>query len=229
MRALRVAHARGAIVVGLCLGAHVLAEAGLLAGRRATTHWEHAERFAQAFPEVQVEPDVLYVHDGNVLTSAGTAAGLDACLHLVRQWLGGERANALARRLVVPPHRAGGQAQFIQQAMPQARSGSRLSQLMDEVRESLHEPHSLESLARTANMSRRTLTRQFKALTGTSVNEWLLVERVRYAQRLLERGTFGIESVAEQAGFGSVESFRLQFRKRVGVSPSAWRQTFGPC
>lgn len=226
LRALRAAHLRGALIVGLCLGSHVLAEAGLLAGRKATTHWEYAPLFAQRFSDVQVEPDVLYVQDGRVLTSAGTAAGLDACLHLVRQQLGGERANQLARRLVIPPHREGGQAQYIQQPLPQAQTGTRLGRLMDEVRARLHEPHSLDSLAQEANLSRRTLTRQFKTLTGTSVQGWLLSERVQLAQRLLERGPLSIERVAEQAGFGSAESFRLHFRKSVGVSPSQWRRTF---
>ena len=226
LHALRSAHARGATIVGLCLGSHVLAEAGLLAGSRATTHWEYAPLFAQRFADIRVEPDVLYVQEGRVLTSAGTAAGLDACLHLVRQQLGGERANQLARRLVIPPHREGGQAQFIQQPMPKARTGTRLGRLMDEVRARLHEPHSLDSLAQEAGLSRRTLTRQFKALTGTSVQVWLLAERIQHAQRLLERGPLSIERVAEQTGFGSAESFRLQFRQSVGVSPSQWRKTF---
>lgn len=226
LRALRAAHARGALIVGLCLGSHVLAEAGLLAGGRATTHWEYAPLFAQRFTDVKVEADVLYVQEGRVLTSAGTAAGLDACLHLVRLQLGGERANQLARRLVIPPHREGGQSQYIQQPLPKARTGTRLGRLMDEVRARLHESHSLDSLAHEAGLSRRTLTRQFKALTGTSVQVWLLAERVQLAQRLLERGPLSIERVAEQAGFGSAESFRLQFRQSVGVSPSQWRKTF---
>ncbi len=226
LHALRTAHARGATILGLCLGSHVLAEAGLLAGGKATTHWEYAPLFAKRFADIRVEPDVLYVQEGRVLTSAGTAAGLDACLHLVRQQLGGERANQLARRLVIPPHREGGQAQFIQQPMPKARTGTRLGRLMDEVRARLHEPHSLDSLAKEAGLSRRTLTRQFKALTGTSVQVWLQAERIQHAQRLLERGSLSIERVAEQTGFGSAESFRLQFRQSVGVSPSQWRKTF---
>jgi transcriptional regulator GlxA family with amidase domain len=226
VRALRAAHARGAFIVGLCLGSHVLAEAGLLAGGRATTHWEYAPLFAQRFADVMVEPDVLYVQEGRVLTSAGTAAGLDACLHLVRQQLGGERTNQLARRLVIPPHREGGQSQYIQQPLPKARTGTRLGRLMDEVRARLHESHSLDSLAQEAGLSRRTLTRHFKALAGTSVQAWLLAERVQLAQRLLERGLLSIERVAEQTGFGSAESFRLQFRQSVGVSPSRWRKAF---
>ena len=226
LRALRAAHARGALIVGLCLGSHVLAEAGLLAGGRATTHWEYAPLFTQRFADIKVEPDVLYVQEGRILTSAGTAAGLDACLHLVRQQLGGERANQLARRLVIPPHREGGQAQFIQQPMPKARTGTRLGRLMDAVRARLHEQHSLDSLAQEAGLSRRTLTRQFKALTGSSVQAWLQAERVQFAQRLLEREPLSIERVAERSGFGSAEAFRLQFRQSVGVSPSQWRKTF---
>jgi transcriptional regulator GlxA family with amidase domain len=226
LRALRAAHARGAMIVGLCLGSHVLAEAGLLAGGRATTHWEYAPLFAQRFADVSVEADVLYVQEGRILTSAGTAAGLDACLHLVRQQLGSERANQLARRLVIPPHREGGQAQYIQQPLPKARSGTRVGRLMDEVGAQLHEPHSLDSLAEKAGLSRRTLTRQFKALTGTTVQVWLLAERVKLAQRLLECGALSIERVAEQTGFGSTEAFRLRFRQSVGVTPSQWRKTF---
>ena len=226
LRALRAAHERGALIVGLCLGSHVLAEAGLLMGRRATTHWEYAPSFAKRFPDVRVEPDVLYVQDGQVLTSAGPAAALDACLHLVRQKLGAACANRLARRLVIPPHREGGQAQYVQQPLPERRTGSRLGRLMDEVRARLHEPHTLDSLAHEVHLSRRTLTRQFKALTGTSVRAWLQGARVHLAQQLLEHGELAIEQVAEQAGFGSPESFRLQFRKTVGVSPSQWRRTF---
>lgn len=226
LRALRAAHARGAHIVGLCLGSHVLAEAGLLDGLRATTHWEYAARFAERFPAVRVEPDVLYVQQGRILTSAGTAAGLDACLHLLRQQLGAERANQVARRLVVPPHRDGGQAQFIRQPLPLRRGGSPLLRVMDGVRSRLQQPHSLDSLAAEAGLSRRSLTRQFKALTGTTVQAWLLSERLQLAQRLLEQTGSAIDQVAESAGFGSPESFRLHFRRAVGVSPTQWRRSF---
>ncbi|WP_326534742.1 GlxA family transcriptional regulator [Pseudorhodoferax sp.] len=226
LRALRAAHARGAFVVGLCLGSHVLAEAGLLDGLRATTHWEYAARFARRYPAVQVEPDVLYVEQGRILTSAGTAAGLDACLHLLRQRLGAERASQAARRLVIAPHRAGGQAQFIPQPLPARHGGSPLTQLMDSVRSRLQHTHSLDSLAAEARMSRRSLTRQFKAHTGTSVQAWLLAERVQLAQRLLEQTRQPMTQVAEAAGFGSPEAFRLHFRRVVGVPPMQWRRSF---
>jgi transcriptional regulator GlxA family with amidase domain len=229
LKALRDAHARGAQLVGLCLGAHVLAEAGVLHGRRATTHWEYARSFAQRFPTVDVDPDVLYVEDGNVLTSAGTAAGIDACLHLLRRRVGAAAANQVARRMVVSPHREGGQAQFVEQPLPRTAGGARLTRLIDSVRERLHEQHTLDSLAREASMSRRTFTRHFKALTGTSVQAWLLAERLAFSQRLLESTDQPIENVSGLAGFGSVISLRHHFRRVFGVSPSTWRRGFSGC
>ncbi|HMO48681.1 MAG TPA: helix-turn-helix domain-containing protein [Rubrivivax sp.] len=226
LRALREAHGRGAKIVGLCLGAHVLAEAGLLDGRRATTHWEYAAAFAERFPAVDVDAGVLYIEDGNVLTSAGTAAGIDACLYLLRQRLGAAQANRVARRMVVSPHRQGGQAQFIEQPLPDTAGGARLARLIDAVRERLHEPHTLDSLAAEARMSRRSFTRQFKALTGTTVQAWLLAERLALSQRLLERTAQPIDNVSALAGFGSVVSLRLHFRRAFGVSPTAWRRNF---
>jgi transcriptional regulator GlxA family with amidase domain len=226
LKALREAHKRGAQIVGLCLGAHVLAEAGLLDGRQATTHWEYAKAMADRYPTVDVDPQVLYVEDGSVMTSAGTAAGIDACLHLVRQRLGAEAANRLARRLVVPPHREGGQAQFIQQPLPRTVGGTRLSQLIDSVRARLDQPHSLDSLASEASMSRRTFTRQFKALTGATVQSWLLAERLALSQRLLEQTDQSVEHIAEMAGFGSVISLRHHFRQVLGVNPTTWRRSF---
>ena len=226
LKALREAHARGAQIVGLCFGAHVLAEAGLLDGHRATTHWEYAKAMAERFPAVDIDPDVLYVEDGNVLTSAGTAAGIDACLHLVRRRLGTQVANRLARRLVVPPHREGGQAQFIEQPLPSTAGGTRLAQLIDSVRGRLDQPHTLDSLAAAASMSRRSFTRHFKALTGTSVQSWLLAERLALSQRLLEQTDQSVERIAEMAGFGSVVSLRHHFRRGLGVNPTAWRRNF---
>jgi transcriptional regulator GlxA family with amidase domain len=226
LKALRDAHARGAQIVGLCLGAHVLAEAGLLDGRQATTHWEYASDMAERFPAVDVDPNVLYVEDRGMLTSAGTAAGIDACLHLVRRRLGTDAATRLARRLVVPPHREGGQAQFIEQPLPNTAGGSRLAHLIDAVRADLAQPHNLDSLAARASMSRRSFTRHFKALTGTTVQAWLLAERLALSQRLLERTDQSVERVAELAGFGSVVSLRHHFRRGLGVSPSTWRRSF---
>jgi transcriptional regulator GlxA family with amidase domain len=206
--ALRAAHARGAQLVGLCLGAFVLAAAGLLDGRPATTHWAWAADFARRFPKVKVDPQVLYVDDGDILTSAGTAAGLDCCLHVVRKLYGAESANYIARQLVVPPHRQGGQAQYVQQPMPQDLRGNRLAALLDLVNGTLDETHTLDSLAARAAMSRRTFTRHFKAATGTTVGAWLLAQRLARAQHLLESTDEPGESIARMAGFGSPASLR---------------------
>jgi transcriptional regulator GlxA family with amidase domain len=226
LRALCAAKAAGAHIVGLCLGAYVLAEAGLLDNRRATTHWEFAAHMAARFPAIRVEPDVLYIDDGGVMTSAGTAAGLDACLELVRQRVGATRASQAARRLVIPPHRAGGQAQFIAQPLPLTTGGHRLSQLIESVRTRLHEGHSLDSLAAEAHMSRRTFTRQFKSLTGSTVLKWLLTERLNFAQQLLERTDQSVERLAELAGFGSPEALRHHFRRAFHTAPADWRRSF---
>lgn len=220
------AHARGAQIVGLCYGTHVLARAGLLDGRRATTHWELADEIARRFPRVLMNPDVLYVEDGNLLTSAGTAASLDACLHVLRGRLGATVANRAARRLVVAPHREGGQAQFIEQPVPKAAADARLAQFLDSIRERLSEPHALDSLANQVSMSRRSFTRHFRALTGTTVKAWLLTERLARAQTLLESTDLSIEAIAQSTGFGSVTALRSHFRAAFAVSPSAWRSSF---
>ncbi len=226
LHALVAAQHRHARLIGLCLGAYVLAEAGLLDGRRATTHWAYAQDFARRYPRVELDADVLYVEDGNVMTSAGTAAGIDCCLHLVRQRHGAESANRVARRLVVPPHRQGGQAQFIEQPVPATARDSRLAGLLDRVREHLDQSHTLDSLAGQALMSRRTFSRRFHHLTGMTVGQWLLEQRLALVRRLLESGDQPIPVISALAGFGSVEAMRLHFRKACGVSPSAWRQTF---
>lgn len=226
LEALRRAHRRGAQIVGLCYGTHVLAAAGLLDGRRATTHWALADEIARRFPQVELDPRVLYVEDDNVLTSAGTAASLDACLHVLRQRLGATAANRAARSLVVAPHREGGQAQFIEQPLPKAAADTRLAVLLDAVRERLGHAHSLDSLAAEARMSRRSFTRHFRALTGTTVKAWLLGERLALAQRLLESSEHSVETIADAAGFGSVTALRQQFRDSFGVSPTSWRTSF---
>lgn len=226
LAALVAARDRGAQMVGLCLGAFVLAEAGLLAGRRATTHWAWAEQFAARYPDVQVDADVLYVEDGSLLTSAGTTAGIDCCLHLLRLQYGSEIANSVARRLVMPPHRQGGQAQYVEQPLPATARDSRLAGLLDWVRANLQQAHSLDSLAEKSLMSRRTFTRHFRQLTGATVGDWLLAERLALSQRLLESTEQPIEQVAALAGFGSPASLRHHFGRAFGVSPKAWRQTF---
>lgn len=226
LAALQAAHARGATVVGLCLGAYVLAQAGLLQGRAATTHWAYVEDFAKRYPAVRLNPDVLYLEDAGVVTSAGTAAGLDCCLHLLRQRFGTAAANAVARRLVVPPHRQGGQAQFVAHPLPADARDSRLGELLDWLRAHLDQPHSLDALAAKVLMSRRSFSRHFRQLTGMSLLDWLLAERLARCQHLLEASDLSVEAIAAQAGLGSPASLRAHFRRAFGLSPSAWRQAF---
>jgi len=224
--ALRQAHARGAQVVGLCLGAFVLGDAGLLNGRRATTHWACRELFAQRFPRADFLPDVLYVDDGNVITSAGTVAAVDCCLNLVRQRHGADVANRVARLLVTPPHRQGGQAQYIEQPVPSLPSENRLPGVLEWAREHLSEPLSLDVLADVACMSRRTFTRRFREATGMTFVKWLVAERVARAQQLLETTDLPIEQVATEVGFGSALSLRQHFAGQLHTSPSAYRRLF---
>ncbi|WP_231584865.1 helix-turn-helix domain-containing protein [Burkholderia sp. 9120] len=226
LAALRAAHARGAQLVGLCLGAFVLAAAGILDGRPASTHWACADDFARRYPRVRLDPDVLYVDDGNVLTSAGTAAGLDCCLHVLRKMCGAEVANYVARRLVVSPHRQGGQAQYVQQPIPPNVRGDRLSGLLDWVSGNLAAPHTLDTLAARALMSRRTFTRRFRLATGATVGAWLLAQRLARAQQLLESSDESVEAIATIAGFGSTASLRQHFAEAFRTSPSAWRREF---
>ncbi|MEU8377750.1 helix-turn-helix domain-containing protein [Streptosporangium sp. NPDC048865] len=223
--AVRAAHAAGARVVSLCTGAFVLAAAGLLNGKRATTHWAHTRALAARYPKVEVDPDVLYVDNGSVLTSAGKAAALDLCLHLVRLDHGSSIANAVARRLVVPPHRAGGQAQFVTTPVP-ARDDHPLAALFPWVTEQLDQPLTVEDLARQAGMSSRHLGRQFRAATGTTPLQWLLTLRIRRAQELLEKTDAGIESIAAATGMGTATTLRRHFNRTVGVPPDTYRRTF---
>jgi transcriptional regulator GlxA family with amidase domain len=224
--ALRQAHAQGKLIVGLCLGAFVLGDAGLLDGREATTHWVARDVFARRFPRSRFRPDVLYVADGNIITSAGTVAAIDCCLHLVRQRHGADVANRTARLLVTPPHRQGGQAQYIEQPVPQLPSENRLPGVLEWAREHLAEPLSLDMLAEVAHMSRRTFTRRFREATGTTVNKWVNAERVARAQQLLETSAMPIDLIASKAGFGTPLSLRQQFSAQLGTSPSDYRRTF---
>ncbi|MDI1238872.1 MAG: helix-turn-helix domain-containing protein [Polaromonas sp.] len=226
LKALRDAHRRGATVVGLCLGAFVLAEAGLLDGRPATTHWHLAAAFARRYPSVKLQPEVLYVDNGDVLTSAGTAAAIDCCLHLLRVRHGAEAANQAARRMVVAPHRQGGQAQYIRQPVPAAPERDRLMPLLEWLGQHPQQPHQLDELARRALMSRRTFTRRFREATGTTVGQWLQNQRLALAQRLLETSDRPVEAVAADAGFGSAVSLRQHFTAAFRVSPSAYRRQF---
>jgi transcriptional regulator GlxA family with amidase domain len=224
--ALRAAHARGAQVVGLCLGAFPVAEAGLLDGRGAATHWNAAAELARRHPRVRVQPEVLYVDEGRVLTSAGMAAGIDCCLHLLRRLHGAESANRVARLLVVAPHRQGGQAQFIERPVPVSRSDGRLAEVLEWVTHRLSAPHDIDALAERAAMSRRNFTRHFRQATGMSFTQWLLEQRLAHARRMLESGDAPLEVVAQEAGFGSALALRQQFRGRLQTSPSAYRRQF---
>jgi transcriptional regulator GlxA family with amidase domain len=223
--ALRRAHSRGARLASICTGAFVLAAAGLLDGRRATTHWAHAGRFASSYPDVDLDPHVLYVEDDNIITSAGSAAGIDMCLHLVRRDLGSDVANAVARRMVVPPHRDGGQAQYVDVPLP-AGEVDTLGPLLDWALANLDQPLTVDELARRAATSPRTLMRRFHAATGTTPLQWLLTQRVRRAQHLLEATDEPVERVATLAGFGTAANLRQHFTRAVGVAPATYRRTF---
>jgi transcriptional regulator GlxA family with amidase domain len=223
--ALRAAHGRGARVVGLCLGAFPLAEAGLLDGRTVATHWSAAGELARRHPRVNVNEEVLYVDEGDVLTSAGVAAGLDCCLHLLRRLCGAEAANGVARRLLVAPHRDGGQAQFIERPVPVTGSDDRLAQVLDWVARHPQREHDIDTLAARAAMSRRTFTRHFRRATGTSFKQWLLNQRMAHAQRMLETSSVSIDVVAQEAGFGTALSLRQHFRAALKTSPSAYRKS----
>jgi AraC family transcriptional regulator, transcriptional activator FtrA len=221
--ALRDAHAAGARIMSLCSGAFVLAAAGLLEGRDATTHWRYAEQLVRRFPGLRFMPDVLYVDEGSILTAAGSAAGLDLCLHLVRRDWGPGIANQVARRLVLPAHRQGGQAQYVERPVPRERaSGSRLGLLLDRVRATLDQDWPVERLAAEAAISIRALHRRFRETVGQSPGVWLTAERIARARELLEGSALSIEDVAVACGFGSAAVLRHHFRAVLGTSPAAY-------
>lgn len=223
--AVRAAHKAGARMASLCTGAFVLAAAGLLDGKRATTHWAHAGALADRYPQVEVDPVVLYVDNGSVLTSAGKAAALDLCLHLVRLDHGSSIANAVARRLVVPPHRDGGQAQFLTTPVP-APDNRPLAELFPWVFERLDHPLTVEDLARQTRMSSRNLGRHFRSVTGTTPLQWLLTQRIRRAQELLETTDDSVDTIAAATGMGTATTLRRHFSRAVGVPPTTYRRTF---
>ncbi|MBA1242175.1 transcriptional regulator FtrA [Pseudomonas japonica] len=226
LHAIQAAHARGARLVSICSGVFVLAAAGLLDGQRATTHWRYTDELAERYPAIEVDPDVLYVDAGQIITSAGSAAGIDACLHLVARDFGTAVANSVARRLVMAPQRAGGQLQFI--PAPVARnSRNDLAQVLDWARQQLHKPLSVAAMADRALMSERTFLRRFTETTGLTPKAWLQQSRLALARELLEGTTLPLERLAERCGFGSIESLRLAFRKHSGLAPSAYRERFG--
>ncbi|MCX0245951.1 GlxA family transcriptional regulator [Streptomyces drozdowiczii] len=228
LTALRRAVERGARVLSVCSGAYLLGAAGLLDGRRCTTHWRHADDLARRFPEAAVEPDVLYVEDGPVTTSAGTAAGIDACLHLVRQAYGPAAANTIARRMVVPPHRDGGQAQYIQRPLPRTRCDT-VGGTLAWMERHLDREMTVEQLADRAHMSPRTFARRFQQETGTTPYRWLLRQRVLLAQHLLETSDETIDTIADRTGFGTAAALRHQFVRALDTTPQAYRRTFrGP-
>jgi AraC family transcriptional regulator, transcriptional activator FtrA len=223
--ALRAAFDNGARIASICTGAFTLAAAGLLDGRRAATHWMHAGELARRWPAVRVEPNVLYTDDGQILTSAGSAAGLDLCLHIVRRDHGTRIANALARRLVIPPHREGGQAQYTERPLP-ADGSPGLGPCLDWARAHLELPLTVADLARQARMSPRTFARRFRETTGTTPLQWLCAERVRQAQDLLENTDDTIDAVAGTCGLGSAHRLRTHFTRVTGVTPHEFRRTF---
>lgn len=226
VRSLRRAHERGARMVSICTGAFALAGAGLLDGRRATTHWRYADLLAEQFPKVEVDPNPLYVDDGDFLTSAGCAAGLDLCLHLVRMDYGGSVANAVARRLVVPPHREGGQAQFIEGPVTADPQDDRIARSMDWALANLDQPITVRGLAEVATMSSRTFLRHFTRSTGTSPIRWLRNQRVETSLRLLETTDAPIEEIAAAVGFETPITYRHHFRQMTHTSPTAYRKAF---
>jgi transcriptional regulator GlxA family with amidase domain len=226
--ALRAAHARGARVMSICTGSFVLAAAGLLDGRKATTHWAYANLFRRLHPSVHLDPDVLFVDDGEILTSAGVAAGIDLCLHVIRRDHGAAVANHAARRCVVPPWRDGGQAQFIERPLPDGDGAASTAGTRSWSLERLGEPLTLAELARHSRMSVRTFTRRFREETGVSPARWLLQHRTDHARRLLETTDLGVDQVARQAGFGTAAALRQQLHAAIGVSPTTYRRTFRP-
>jgi transcriptional regulator GlxA family with amidase domain len=225
LRALRRAHDRGARIASLCSGAFVLAAAGLLDGKRATTHWMYAARLAERYPAIDVDPDVLYVDEGSVLTSAGTAAGIDLCLHMVRADYGAEVANVYARRMVVPPHRDGGQAQFVDMPIGSSENTA-LDATLDWALQNIEHPLSVDDLAKHASMPPRTFARHFRAVTGTTPLRWMVNQRVIAARRLLESTNLPIDIIAGRTGFGSAPTMRAHFARIVGTSPQSYRHTF---
>ncbi|MBO0982824.1 GlxA family transcriptional regulator [Rathayibacter sp. SD072] len=222
---LRRAHERGAWILSVCSGAFVLAQAGLLDGRRATTHWMHAQELAERFPAVRVDPDVLFVQEGRIVTSAGTAAGIDACLHIVREECGAAAANVVARRMVVPPQRHGGQAQYIRTPVPEVRADS-FAEVTEWMLDNLDQELSVETLARRALMSPRTFARRFRADLGTTPLAWLNRQRLLRAQQLLEESDLTLETIAGRVGFGTAAVMRHHFVRVLQTTPAAYRRTF---
>jgi AraC family transcriptional regulator, transcriptional activator FtrA len=224
--ALKQSHKKGTRLMSICSGSFLLAEAGLLDGLKATTHWLHADEFRTRYPKVDFEPNVLYVDEGQILTAAGSAAGIDLGLYVIRKDFGTEIVNKIACRLIVPPHRDGGQAQYIRNPVPKAHEGHRLSQLMDEIRQDVDKPYSIVSLSKKAGMSNRTFLRKFEAATGLTPMKWLLEVRLIKACALLENQSYSLDEIASLSGMGSAANLRHHFRNRFNTTPTNYRQTF---
>jgi transcriptional regulator GlxA family with amidase domain len=225
LEALRAAAAAGSTILTVCSGAFVAGAAGLLDGRRCTTHWMHSDELARLYPTAIIDRNVLFVDDGDLITSAGTAAGIDACLHLVRRELGSAVTNVIARRMVVPPQRDGGQRQYIEQPIP-ARCSEGFAPQLDWILTNLDKPHTVAELARRANMSARTFARRFVEETGVTPMQWVTDQRVLYARRMLEETDLDIDRIAARSGFGAATLLRHHFRRLVGVTPSDYRRRF---
>ncbi|MBS0847301.1 transcriptional regulator FtrA [Citrobacter sp. JGM124] len=224
--ALQAAHQRGARILSICSGVFVLAAAGLLQGKQSTTHWRYTAALAERYPETKVIPDVLYIDNGNILTSAGSAAGIDLCLYLVRRDFGATIANQVARRLVTPPHRQGGQTQIIECALPTEYESERFAPLFDYLHNHLEQPHTLGSMASHVGMSERTFLRRFEAATGTTPARWLLQSRLQKCIDFLENSHFSIDIIAEKTGFSSAANLRHHFRKNLLNAPQKYRKSF---
>lgn len=216
---------RGARLVSICSGAFLLAACGLLAGRRATTHWLYADRLQALFPDIEIDPDVLYVDEEQILTSAGSAAGVDLMLHIVRKDFGARAANEIARRMVMAPHREGGQAQFIERPVPE-RASDGLGPLLEAIRRRPAERWTIARMARTVAMSQRSLIRRFQAATGMGPGEWVIAARLESARFLLESTASGLEEISRRSGFGNPAALRHHFRRRIGLTPTAYRASF---
>jgi len=226
LAALRRAADRGAYVISVCSGAYALGAAGLLDDRRCTTHWMHTEELARRHPAAKVDPNVLYVADGNIFTSAGTAASIDLCLYLIREVHGSAVATALARRMVVPPHRDGGQAQYIEAPVARTTEAPTLQPLLADLLATLELPHTVDTLAARAHMAPRTFARRFRAETGATPHDWLIGQRVLLARRLLEDTDLGVDSIAARVGFGTAATLRHHFTRRMSTTPQSYRATF---
>lgn len=223
--ALIKAHAKGARLASICSGVFLLAQCGFLNGKKATTHWRYSQQLQEAFPDISVNEDVLYIDEGQILTSAGSAAGIDLCLHIVRNDYGSDIANQVARRLVLPAYREGGQAQYIARPIPKERGG-RVAPLMDHIRQSLNSEWTNEDMARSAGLTPRTLLRRFKESTGESPQNWLVSERIERAKELLESSALSIAEIAEATGFITPETLRHHFKRKVGISPTHYKNGF---